>query len=353
MRRALVVAALLLAGCAESRITAPADGSFDVAAAGRANASMSALVSGPGMSGVAALDGRMPAELVGPAAVPGLSSAGAAGLPALALRLLRSLPGAGGPLAVQVIRPGVLGHTYTYDPAAHRYAPDPARAGAPGNGVRFILYAVDPGSHEPQVDHETGYADLTDLSPPGFSVGLRFRAVSSGKAFLDYSFTLTPSFSGGALSVSGFLSDDQDRLDFTIAAAGAAIGGNQAAHVSFDLAVPSQRFHATGAVDAASGAEGAAAHVEIMVAIGADVVRLSGESNPSAVNAALSVNGHLFASITGDPQHPTVRGEGGRELSPEEVTALGGLVGVVYGVIEMFEHLLEPVAGLLGISVSL
>ena len=145
MRNALVVAALLLAGCAESRITTPSGESFDIAAAGRANASMNALVSGPGMSGVAALSGRMPAELGAPAAVPGISSAGASGLPALALRLLRSLPAAGGPLAVQVIRPAVLGHTYVYDPAAHRYVPDPARTGAPANGVRFILYAADPG----------------------------------------------------------------------------------------------------------------------------------------------------------------------------------------------------------------
>ena len=82
-------------------------------------------------------------------------------------------------------------------------------------------------------------------------------------------------------------------------------------------------------------------------------IHFTGESNADAVNAGLSVNGRLFAAITGDPHHPTVRGDGGRELSPAEIQALGGLVGVVYGVIEMFEHLLEPVAGLLGISVSL
>ena len=93
--------------------------------------------------------------------------------------------------------------------------------------------------------------------------------------------------------------------------------------------------------------------MELAVTIGSDLIGFTGESSASTVNARLSVNSRLFASITGDPQNPTVRGDGGRELSPAEVKVLGGLVGVVYGVIEMFEHLLEPVAVLLGISISL
>ncbi len=353
IQTALIVAAALLAGCTESRISAPSGESFDVAAAGRANATMNVLVSGSGMSAVAALGGRMPAELGASGSVSGSSMAGASGIPALALRLLQSLPAAGGPLTVQVIRPAVLGHTYVYDPVAHRYVPDPARAGAPGNGVRFILYAVDPGTHEPRVDQETGYADLTDDGPEGLGLGLHFRAEASGKTFLDYAFTLTPTFTGGLLRVSGFLADDHNRLDFTIGAAGQAIGESQEAHVTFDLAVASQQFHATGSIDAATNGTAGTARVEVAVAIGSDVIHLTGESSAAAVNARLSVNGRLFATITGDPHHPTVRGDGGRELSPAEIQVLGGLVGVVYGAIEMFEHLLEPVAMLLGISISL
>ncbi len=349
---ALLVAAGLLAGCADSRISAPSGESFDVAAAGRANATMNALVSGAGMSGVAALGGRMPSELGASTSLPGSPEAAGSGISALALRLLQSLP-AGGPLTVQMIRPAVLGHTYVYDPAAHRYVPDPARAGAPANGVRFILYAVDPGSHEPLAGQETGYADLTEQGAVGLGVGLRFRAVSAGRTFLDYAFTLTPTFTGGVLGVTGFLADEENRLDFTIGAVGQAIGASQAARVTFDLAVPSQRFHATGSIDAAASRGVGTARVEVAVAIGSDLIHLAGESSSAAVNAGLRVNGRLFATITGDPQHPTVRGDGGRELSPAEIQVLGGLVGVVYGAIEMFEHLLEPVAVLLGISISL
>lgn len=352
-RTTLVVALGLLAGCAESRITAPQDDGFDLATAGQANATMNGLVTGSAMSGVAALGGRMPTEL-GPSgsAFPVPPSAGP-GIPALALRLLGALPAGGGPLTVPVIRPAVLGHTYIYDPVARRYVADLSRAGAPANGVRFILYAVDSGSHEPIVSQETGYADLTDLIAGALGVGLRFRAVSGGRTFLDYAFTLTPTFTGGVLGVSGFLADEQHRLDFTIGAVGRAIGESRSARVTFDLALPSRQYHATGSIEASDKGSAETARVEVDVAIGADVIHLGGESSRAAVNARLSVNGRLFATITGDPLHPTVRGDGGRELSAVEVQVLAGLVGMVYGTIELFEHLLEPVAVLLGISISL
>jgi hypothetical protein len=344
------LAVALLAGCGDSKVTAPAGGEFDAAAAGEANATIAGLLGGSGMTSVAALGPRMPAGFGGagaaaPAPVPGLAG--------LALRLLQSLPAAGGPISVQVIRPAVLGATYVYDPGTHRYIPDPARDGAPANGVRFILYAVDPGSHEPLVGQEIGYADLTDQGPPGLGVGLRFIAVASGRTFLDYAFTLTPAITGGVLGVSGFLADEQHRLEFTIGAVGQTIGASQAARVTFDLAVPSQRFRAIGSIDAVASGSVGTAHVEVAVTIGSNVIRLAGESSATAVQAGLTVNGRLFATITGDPLHPTVRGDGGRELTAAEIEALGGLVGVVYGAIEIFEHLLEPVAVLLGISISL
>jgi hypothetical protein len=150
-------------------------------------------------------------------------------------------------------------------------------------------------------------------------VSLRLRAVADGRTFLDYAFTLAPTFTGGLLSVSGFLADDRNRLDFTIAAAGEAIGASQAAHVTFELAIPAQRFHAVGSIEAVAGVDAGTARVEVAVAIGADVIHFAGAASTAGVNAGLSVNGSLFATITGDPRHPTVRGAGGRELSPAEI----------------------------------
>lgn len=355
-RRILIVGAMsavLLGGCGDSRVAGPVEGGFDMAAAETANATIGALIDGPGMTGLAALGPRMPAVFAGGSEVRGALRS-VPGLPGLALRLLQSVPTPDGPLTVPVMRPAVLGRTYVYSAAEHRYVPDPSRTGAPANGARFILYQVDPVSHEPIAGQETGYADLTDEGAgTGLGVALRLRAVADGKTFLDYAFSLTPTFAGGLLRVSGFLSDGQNRLDFSIGAAGQAIWTNQAVRVTFELDLAAQRFHANGSIEALASGTAGTARVEVAVTIGSDAIQLSGESTAASVNAGLSVNGRLFATITGNPRHPTIRGDGGRELSAAELQVLGGLVGVVYGAIEMLEHLLEPVAVLLGISIWL
>ena len=56
----------------------------------------------------------------------------------------------------KVIPASVLGTTYVFDPLQHSYVADPSRTGAPANGVRYILYAVNPFTHEPVVSAEVG-----------------------------------------------------------------------------------------------------------------------------------------------------------------------------------------------------
>src|SRR3712207_1381042 len=66
--------------------------------------------------------------------------------------------------SLMAVPPEVAGKTFEYDPVTGSYAAG-VRTGAPSNGVRFILYAVDPVSYMPvEPLTETGYVDLTDLS---------------------------------------------------------------------------------------------------------------------------------------------------------------------------------------------
>jgi hypothetical protein len=87
--------------------------------------------------------------------------------------IARSAVTAGAAL-VPVMQPSVLGKTFVYDPAQKRYIIDPARAGAPANGVRFILYD-ETSNGDPIAGREIGYADLTDdrRTSPNVAAGLR------------------------------------------------------------------------------------------------------------------------------------------------------------------------------------
>lgn len=343
-----VLTAGLLAACGEAPTPPQVD--FNVPAASDAHAAVSSLVDGTGMSSVAALSGRLPMELGGGA--PSMPGAVVPGLAGIAQRLLRSLPGAGGPLTAAVVRPQALGRTYVYDPGTRRYVPAPARPGAPVDGVRFILYPADPVSHELNGAVEIGFADLVDRAPPGLGAGLGFRAVVGGRTVLEYEFMLTPTLGGGTLRVSGMLQDEHNRLDFLLGAV-TQLGGGVTTRVTFAFDVAAQQFHAEGTIHSASNSTSGQVEVDMAVDIRGDVIQVTGTSNEAAVDVRVSVNSQLFATITGNPHSPKVRGSGGRALSAPEMLALGRLIGVVYGVIEMFEHLLEPVAVILGVALWL
>src|SRR5918992_4459363 len=155
--------------------------------------------------------------------------------------LIGALPEAG--LASPPLRPGSLGTTYVYDPALGRYVPAPGRSGAPANGVRFILYAVNPVTHEPIVSVEVGHADLIDEGAARLTgLGLRLIVVSEGTTYLDYRVAIDGSANAGTLAVSGFLTDGETRLVFDIAASGTAGPTGATTTVAFELGVPARAF---------------------------------------------------------------------------------------------------------------
>jgi hypothetical protein len=134
--------------------------------------------------------------------------------------------------ASPVIRPGALGRTYVYDASLRRYVLAPERTGASASGVRFILYAVNPVTHEPIVATEIGHADLIDEGRArATGIGLRLIVVSEGTTYLDYRVGIEGSPNSGALAVTGFLTDGTTRLDFDIDVTGTAGPGGATSSV--------------------------------------------------------------------------------------------------------------------------
>ena len=91
-------------------------------------------------------------------------------------------------VALAVLPAEVLGKTFEYNSGTAQYEAT-ARTGAPANGVRFILYAVNPVTQVPvEPLTEAGYADVLDESTATAN-SVRLQLVSGGVTYLDYGVT--------------------------------------------------------------------------------------------------------------------------------------------------------------------
>ena len=344
------LAVLLAAACSGNDVAGPRDEqAFDALLARTEMQAIDGLLGATAWESFAAMSPSFGLAPAATAAVAGASELAFARAPQspLEARLLATASAervwtvaAANEAGVAALPPATLGTTYTWDTTARRYVATPGRAGAPANGVRFVLYAVNPLTREPVVAAEIGYADLTDVGlarPSG--VGLRLEVVSGATTFLDYTVLADGSESAGSLSVTGFLTDGTTRLNFDIAARGTSGPTGRTGAVDFDFDVAEHGFGATGSVRSTSGSNG---QVDLVVRVRDARIRFAVIGDEQTVNASVLVNDRLFATVTGDPRQPVVRGAGGRELRPDEAQALGQMLGLADTAFRVLGELLKP-----------
>ncbi len=253
---------------------------------------------------------------------------------------------------VPIIRASMLGKTLVYDPATKQYVAS-NRAGAPANGVRFILYQNDAANH-PIVAQEIGAADLTDQKAASqTSAGLRLLVTSNGKTYLDYSFDLSGTIAAAAVTVDGYMSNGTDRVDFKITTTGQLFGRGGIATIDAKLEVAAQQFSITAKVKGPSGGGAGATEIDLTVKSRSDVVVVTSKGTDSAINAKVTVNGAVFATVTGTSANPIIKGDGGRELTADELAMLGDVVKFAEGVFQLLGGLLAPVGALILIGLGL
>jgi hypothetical protein len=243
-----------------------------------------------------------------------------------------------------VIPAEVRGTTWVFDPAQHKYVVDASRTGAPENGVRYILYAVNPLSHEPVVDAEIGYADLTDEGDdtPN-TASLRLRAVSDDVVFVDYAATITRTDTGGEIQASGAFFYDAKHLSFDIQVQVGA-GPDQAGvdlHARLEVPEDSAQLE-TGIHVTADPVTGRLAMTQnVEVCDHTFTIEASG-SNDEA-HATIVVDGTAFAQIHQTANVVVVVGADGRPLPPDQRKALGQIFTLFADVSAAVGRLLQPV----------
>ena len=229
----------------------------------------------------------------------------------------------------------LLGVTFVYNTETDAYEASEL-AGAPDDGVRFLVYAVNPINGmpiEPLI--EAGYADLTTTESAS-AVTVRVELVSAGVTYLDYSVGATGSASAITVAVSGFVSNGDDRVNFDLDNHLTA----ESMGLDYTLVVPTRGgFRIDFEGDATDGTvtssiEARGPHGTVMV---------SGSQNATGGSFDVRVNRELFATLTvttGEP--PVITGADGQALSPAELHALQAMYGLFVEGFDFFEDLLDP-----------
>ncbi len=246
-----------------------------------------------------------------------------------------------------------LGKTFVYDINVDRYGVSDL-TGAPGNGVRFLLYAVDASTLtviEPLI--QTGYVDLTRTAT-ATSATARVQVYSSALTplkVLDYSATLSGPLLAPNVRVSGFARNGTDSLAFNLSST--LTLATLTIDIDWLAEVPS-RGVGTRVLQTIVGGSNAFATINGRIAGPHGAVRIEGTIvDATGGTLTVKVNNETFATIaldSGDDETPVILDAGGAPLSAAETQMLELMLSWFREAFEMFASLLSPVQTLLDLA---
>jgi hypothetical protein len=259
---------------------------------------------------------------------------------------VRTLLGAGLPAGAAVVLPNdMLGTTWEWDAGAGEYVASD-RAGAPANGVRFVMYVVDGGTGYPvEPLEEIGHLELTDLSTASADIA-RVVVVTDDVTRFDYRVTRTGDDQNGTFGADGYVSHDGDRIEVDIDIGMAIDGTTQAwtvdAGLEFEMIPMSVTYRSDDLWT------GSAEHDEWEVSVRGPhgFVDLRGsydwEDGSDAVEETVyEVNGRPFAEFVCDEETCAFLGTDGEPLSEDERNALD----IIWGVGELAWDIMDRMMG--------
>ena len=243
-----------------------------------------------------------------------------------------------------------LGTTFEWDDVLGRYAMT-ERTGAPANGVRFILYAVDPFSGEPVMPlSETGWLDLTDEGSAS-ATQLRVFANTGGVDRLDYTVSASYALLGDNVEATatgaGFISDGTRTLDFNLVQTVAfnTVAETMRVDMLYDLRMDDENVRVV--VDVGSDIDLSLSDVSLDVMLtvtdGGNVTVLDvAVDQTENLTGTVVHNGQTVALMDGSTSSPMFTDANGDPLSTAEVAALTEAFDVVDDVFDFVEAIFAP-----------
>ena len=252
----------------------------------------------------------------------------------------RTVPSFGSASPLAIFPADVLGATFVWDADLDQYVQDPQRTGAPSNGVRVILYAVDPVLHLPTAAlDEIGYLDIMDESTASVDA-LHLVAVVDDVTYLDYVASATRTTTSLTLSAEGFVSNGTDGVDFDLTFS----LSQSAVSVDYQLTHGDDTLRLEGTLSESSFT------VTLTLSDGDNTITFQVTVTPSTVEGSIEYNGEVAVEIGGTPEDPTWTRADGTALTAQQIAALEHLGESIDVITGHFDDLLGPaiVAFLLG-----
>jgi hypothetical protein len=254
-----------------------------------------------------------------------------------------SRPAAGSSSIASVVIPAeFIGKTFVYSGGSYVVSAEP---GAPANGVRFILYAIDPVTGLPAEPlNPTGHVDLVDMSS-GTTSAARVLVVSGTTTYLDYRVSVSSTSTSGQVTVTGFITDGVTEATFNLRSALSSSGLT----LTYSLDVPQRDL----SIDLTLGASGTTPETAA-ITVGLDMrgqngwVRLSGQFTANGGTLNVAINGTAFATITLTTSETVITGADGQPLAPDELDTLQRVFDFTSASFFVFDQLVAPVGAFVG-----
>jgi hypothetical protein len=242
--------------------------------------------------------------------------------------------------SLAAVPPEVAGKTFEYDAATGSYAAG-VRTGAPANGVRFILYAVDPVSYVPvEPLTETGHVDLTDLSA-GSTQAARVEVVSGGITYINYTVSATTTSTSGRVSVIGMVTDGAIQATVNLRSTVTYTGGLT---LTYSLDLPQRDVSIDLTISASNINEPSGTIIINLLMRGPNgTVAMTGEFTETIGDVNVRINGSAFATVATDGVTTTITRNDGTPLADDEYAALQGVFEIQAGAFTSFDQMLAPV----------
>ena len=234
--------------------------------------------------------------------------------------------------------------TFVWDESTDTYVASDL-SGAPANGGRFLLYAVDPVLFRPvEPVVETGYVDIIDASTSAL-VDVRIQVVQDNVTYLEYDVVASATSSSGIVTIDGYAFNGSTRANFTLKNTVSQTEGGVVLSLDYDLDVPSRNLSVdwTATFGSISDTD-MAVTLDLAISGPNGDVRLVGTFAAGGGTFTVKVNGDSFATITITESGAVITSASGDPLTPDEEQALQAVLDSYEGSLEAFSELLMPVS---------